>query len=255
MDVKALKIIEQNHLGHFVYLPKQLGFDTEEINGVTVINCGFKSSMFNIAYGSLESVKISDSINEIKKSFARQPFAWWVPPTDHKQEFTDNLLRLGFVVEAPEHAMICDVEENINLQRKTNLEIKSVTNKLLLDDFLTVLEVYDSCVNEFYNRIDERLLAKNEKLFVGYERDIPVTIGILFCSKESAGIFSLITDTPYRRKGYGSDMMTFLMESAKKLGCKTITLSASSDSATLIYERLGFRSIGRFECFEYKGDI
>ena len=74
-DAASLKVIKENHLGHFTYLPKPLGFDISNINGVTVINCGLKSSMFNIAYGSPKSLKISDSIDEIKKAFAGRPFA------------------------------------------------------------------------------------------------------------------------------------------------------------------------------------
>ena len=35
---EQLKIIERNHLGHFVFLPQNLGFDVREISGVTVIN-------------------------------------------------------------------------------------------------------------------------------------------------------------------------------------------------------------------------
>lgn len=253
-DAESLKIIEENHLGHFAYLPKLLGFDIKKINGVTVINCGVKSSMFNIAYGSPKSVKISDFIEEIKKAFAGQPFAWWVPPTDYKQDFTEIFLQSGLEVETTEHAMICNAAANILHEKKTDLKVIPVTDNISLQSFLKVLEVYDSCVNEFYKTIDKKLLNKNEKLFVGYANDAPVTIGILFCRADSSGIFSLITNEHSRGKGYGRDMMIFLMEQSKKLGCKMITLSASSDSAYRIYERLGFRKIGEFECFEYKRD-
>lgn len=254
-DAASLKVIEENHLGHFTYLPKLLGFDIREINGVTVINCGLKSSMFNIAYGSPKSLKISDSIQEIKKSFAGRPFAWWVPPTDYKKDVTELLLQFGLEVETTEHAMICNAAANILNEKKTDLKITPVTDNLLLKSFLKVLEVYDSCVNEFYNKIDRKFLNKDEKLFVGYENGVPVTIGILFCRKGSAGIFSLITNENSRGKGYGRDMMIFLMELSKQIGCKTITLSASSDSGYRIYERLGFSKIGEFECFEYKGGM
>lgn len=254
-DAESLKVIEENHLGHFAYLPKLLGFDIRKINGVTVINCGLKSSMFNIAYGSPKSVKISDSIEEIKKAFAGQPFAWWVPPTDYKQDVTEIFLQSGLEVETTEHAMICNAAAaNILHEKKTDLKIIPVTDNLSLSDFLKVLEVYDSCVNELYNRIDRKFLNRDEKFFVGYENDAPVTIGVLFCRKDSAGIFSLITNEHSRGKGYGRDMMIFLMERSKKIGCRTITLSASSDSGYRIYERLGFRKIGEFECFEYTGD-
>ncbi len=254
-DAESLKVIEENHLGHFAYLPKLLGFDIREINGVTVINCGLKSSMFNIAYGSPNSLKISDSINEIKKAFAGQPFAWWVPPTDHNQEVTEIFLQSGLEIETTEHAMVSNLKANIILEKKSDLKITPVTDKLLLSDFLKVLEVYDSCANEFYNRINERLLNTDEKLFVGYKDGLPVTIAILFCRSDSAGIFSLITNEHSRRQGYGTEMMIFLMKLSKKIGCKTITLSASSDAATRIYERIGFRKVGEFECFEYTGDM
>lgn len=39
-----LSMIEQNHLGHFAYLPKNLGFDVYEMNGMTVINYSLKMS-------------------------------------------------------------------------------------------------------------------------------------------------------------------------------------------------------------------
>ena len=49
-------------------------------------------------------------------------------------------------------------------------------------------------------------------------------------------------------------MMQYLLNLAKKNGKKYATLSASSDSGHRIYEKLGFKNIGEFECFEYDGD-
>ena len=59
-----------------------------------------------------------------------------------------------------------------------------------MHDFIKVIEVYDANVNDFYERVGAQLLCKNEKLFVGYELNKPVTIGILFCEQDNAGIFS-----------------------------------------------------------------
>jgi hypothetical protein len=39
---EQLKKIQQNHLGHFTFLPKNLGFDVTVIHGVTIINCALK---------------------------------------------------------------------------------------------------------------------------------------------------------------------------------------------------------------------
>lgn len=252
-DTKHLETIEKNHLGHFAFLPRKLGFDVTEINGVTVINCDLKTSMFNIAYGSPKSLKISDTINQIKQVFVNKPFAWWIPPSDYNPKVTKSLLQSGFEIETTEHAMICDFSVNTTIQNKTDLNIKHVTDKYLLGDFLKVLEVYDPYVDEFYKRMNDGLFNVDEKLFVGYVGDKPVTIGILFFREDSASIFSLITNEDARGKGYGTEMMTFFMNFVKESGCKKVTLSATSDSGYRIYERLGFNKIGEFECFEYQG--
>lgn len=250
---EELKIIEQNHLGHFEFLPKSLGFDVTEIHGVTIINCALASSMFNIAYGAPKNVKNSDFIQEIKHAFGGQPFAWWIPPSQRHPEVTKTLLENDMIVETIEHAMICKLDDVTALHQKSDLLIKPATDRDLLAEFISVLEPYDPAVRRFYDKIGNELLQSQENFFVGYEGKKPVTIGILFVNGATAGIFSLLTNDNSRGKGYGTGMMNFLINVAKEKTCKFITLSASSDSGYRIYERLGFRKIGEFECFEYKG--
>lgn len=250
--VELVKTIERNHLGHFAFLPKHLGFDVREVDGVTIINCGLKTSMFNIAYGSPQVSM--DAICKIKQAFNGQPFAWWVPPSQHNPSITEELFRNGFVCETVEHAMSCNLLKVSPWTPKTNLSIAHVVKHGMLKDFIHVLEPYDIQVSEFYGKVSEELLRSDEKLFVGYVGAQPVTIGILFVCGNSAGIFSLLTKEDARGHGYGADMMVFLMRIAKECGCHSITLSASSDSGYRIYERLGFIKIGEFECFEYHGE-
>lgn len=249
---KKLKTIEQNHLGHFAYLPKNLGFDVHEMNGVTIINCGLKTSMFNIVYGAAKDT--ASGIDQIKRSYKGQPFAWWIPPSAHNPNTTKVLAENGFIIETIEHAMFCDLNNASGFEQKTDLLITQVTSKLMLADFISVLEPYDPHISTFYGLMNDELLQANEKLVVGYAYGKPVSIGILFVLGSSAGIFSLVTSEDFQGKGYGTDMMVFLMKIAKDYGCHSITLSASSDSGYRIYERLGFSKVGEFECFEYKGD-
>lgn len=242
--------VEQNHLGHFLYLPKILGFDVHEINNIEVINCALKTSMFNIVYG--EPKNIMDDINQIKRLFKAEPFAWWIPKNNSKSDVKSIMIQTGFIIENTEHAMICELNNYKNFERQTDLLVMQVTNKKTLSDFISILEIYDGFAADFYNCLSEELFDTREKLFVGYIFGKPVNIGILYFSGDSAGIFSLITDKNFQGKGYGTDMMIFMMEAAKQSGCNFITLSASSDSGYRIYERLGFFRVGEFECFEYK---
>lgn len=251
---EQMRTIEKNHLGHFVFCPKKLGFDVYDMHGVKVINCGLQSSMFNIAYGAPQDPRISQCIQDIKQTFKGQPFAWWVPPSQHNPDVTKGLLENGLIVEAMEQAMIYTVSGDTRLAQKTHLSIKPAIDQTVLQDFIRVLDPYDPVAQKFYQRMSRDLLQSQEKLFVGYDGDKPVTIGILFISSKCAGIFSLITSDAMRGKGYGTDMMRVLMKTAQEHSCQFITLSASSDSGYRIYERLGFRRVGAFECFEYKGD-
>lgn len=249
-----LKIIEQNALGHFSFLPSKIGFDIQQIHGISVICCGFGSSMFNIAYGAPVDTVTEDAITDVKKAFKGQPFAWWVPPSQRNPEFTQSLLNQGLIIETIEHAMICDLTKAGALQQKTHLSIKPVIDHLLLQDFIAVLEPYDNSVRHFYESLKNTHLDTQEKLFVGYSENKAVTIGILFISEKAAGIFSLLTEEGLQGKGYGTDMMRYLMRISKENHCDYVTLSASSDSGYRIYERLGFQKIGEFECFEYMGN-
>lgn len=247
---QKMRAIEKNHLAHFAFLPKVLGFDVAEINGVTVINCGLGTSMFNIAYGAPKPFKGRESVEDIKQAFGREPFAWWIPPSSSHPDMTKALLENGLVIETIEHAMMCVLDKVSPREQKTDLRIQHVTDKDILEDFIRVLDPYDPAARGFYERVGRELFHSEEKLVIGYSGTKPVTIGILFLSKESAGIFSLITNDEERGKGYGTDMMIFLMQVAKEKGCQSVTLSASSDAGYRIYERLGFEKIGEFDCFE-----
>lgn len=249
-----LKIIEDNHLGHFIYLPEKLGFPITESHGVTVINCGLKTSMFNMAYGSPKSLDIKDTIEAIKAQFSGKPFAWWIPATDYHQAITHAMLQSGLNIETIEYAMIAKLENANEVYKQVDLSITRVNHLDLLPDFLSVLAIYDEHVGAFYHKMTAALFDADEQLFVGYMDGKPVTIAILFCQDNSASIFSLITNEDARGKGYGSEMMRYLLKFAKNRGCKTVTLSASSDEGYRIYERFGFKTLGAFECFEYPGN-
>lgn len=246
--------IEQNALGHFSYLPKAAGFSVITDDALTIINCGLGSSMFNIVYGGLDALHTDfQQIQNVIDTFNGQPFAWWVPPSARSAKLTQKLLEHGFVIEATEHAMLCNLNVFSDNASLTDLIIEHVINPNQLEHFISALEPYDATVRLFYERLTPSMLNGQEKLYVGYEKDAPVAIGILYFQGDSAGIFSLLTREDKRGLGFGARMMTYLMKTAKESGAQYVTLSASSDSGFRIYERLGFKSFGQFECFEWKG--
>ena len=63
--------IEELTLSHFRCLPELLGFKTQKLDDLSIINCGLGSSMFNVAFGGGD-VKV----DQVIKLFKGQPFAW-----------------------------------------------------------------------------------------------------------------------------------------------------------------------------------
>lgn len=255
----SLKQIEANALAHFEYLPLKGGYDVAREGGFTLIRCGLGSSMFNIAYGGLDKGD-ADSINAKIKStidyYAGEPFAWWVPESAKSPLLTELFLAQGFLVEADEHAMCLTLDSVSQVPFKSMLKVKHVQSKTQLNDFISVVEVYDPAVRPFYENLPQGALEGAEQLYIGYTKEgQPVCTAMLFVKDESAGIFGVITDARARGKGLGSAMMAYLLEEAKGQGLKMATLSASSDSGFRIYERLGFKRLGQFACFEWPGGV
>lgn len=160
------------------------------------------------------------------------------------------LKKLGFVQEATEQAMIFDLKEFKALPLKTDLKIKMV-DKECLSSFLSILKVYDAYAEKLYLKLEGNIQSLDEKMFIGFIDEVPVSIAVLYTSNEVSGVFSVITKEEYRGRGYGSDVMRYLLNYANTLGSKKVTLSASSDSACNLYKRLGFEIVGNFECYEY----
>ena len=94
--------------------------------------------------------------------------------------------------------------------------------------------------------MNDELLHANEKLVVGYAYGKPVSIGILFVSVDSAGIFSLVTSEDFQGKGYGRFLLHDLIDSLKDTPMDSIILEARPSNAVALhlYETLGFQKIG-----------
>ena len=257
---ELLKKIQSIAFGHFSYLPRLLGFSVESNRNLTKVFCGLGSSMFNIAFftNSLHTTlgrkEKENLIEQVVHFYQGQPFAWWFGPCfEEDAEFSIILLEKGFVIETTEHAMVLELSQYSRPPIDPNLTIRLADDEKSLLDFVNILRVYDNSAVPFFSRIKtDPANFPQQKLLVGYENDIPVSIGMLYLQGDTVGIFSLLTREDKRGKGYGTEMMVFLIQFAKELQAEFVTLSASSDSGFRIYQRLGFKSLGTFKCFEWK---
>lgn len=252
---KYLLQAEQNLFSKFEYLPKLLGYTVEQIDHCLRVDSKYNSSMFNIVCRTKQVPKNQKSlIKQIIDSYQGRPFAWWLGPSFCNEGFIQALIESGFSKETDERVMIADLNDNYSSGIAENeFDIRPCQDLDQLRDFASIISMYDENADDFY--INDKILSdeiiKNNPLFICYVNDVPVTTGAIHFSGEIAGVFDLITNPDMRGRGVGTAMMKFMMRYSKKQGYKKICLSASSDSGYRIYEKLGFKTIGSYYCFEW----
>jgi ribosomal protein S18 acetylase RimI-like enzyme len=252
----SLLNIEKNAFEYFAYLPKMLGFKVAHMSHATIIDCGLGSSLFNIVCETqLQQANFEKEIQQTIDMFEGQSFAWWLGPSSIPKNLGSALQKKGFLRETTEYAMLCDLKQ-IDQRTPTHstCTIHCVETTQTLQDFISILEPYDQSARSFFEKIHNPINQTSQKLFVGYEKNQPVIIGTLYLGveKDTASIFSLLTQEDKRGKGYGKTMMHHLMRYAKENGFASVSLSASSDSGFRLYEKLGFKVMGLFECYEWQ---
>src|SRR5574341_212952 len=73
----------------------------------------------------------------------------------------------------------------------------------------------DALINYFNKFSDEVNLRSEIQMFIGRVGEITVSTGLLIDSKESYGIYDVMTKETYRGKGYGSEMLQYLLTQTK----------------------------------------
>lgn len=85
------------------------------------------------------------------------------------------------------------------------------------------------------------LLARDDiQILLAYnEESRPVATGLLFKTGEVAGVHQIGVPSEYQGKGYGTQMMRFLIQCAEKWQAKYAVLQAS-EAGRPVYQKLGF---------------
>lgn len=248
---------ERNLFSKFTYLPKLLGYKIDSSDELTRIDTKLNTSMFNIVCDAkFKDEDITRKIDETIAQYNNQPFAWWVGPSTKPEMLGRKLDDRGFQRETEEFAMVADITDYQAPAQGNKIRIEHVNSIESLKDFTSVLAKYDESANEFFvtEEILKDAVKKKNPLFVAYVDNVPAGIGSMHFHANVAGIYDLITNEDLRGQGVGSSMMHHLMSYAKNMGIRKMCLSASSDSGYRIYERLGFKTVGLFHCFEWAGD-
>lgn len=147
-----------------------------------------------------------------------------------------------------------ELRENKIINIDTNIKI--VENEKEYNDFMKVLSsayndtvenpdenVYADAVTDcYYNAVKNTINSKEHIHIIVYDKDIPVSVATLNYINKVGGINNVGTAQGHWNKGYGKQIITYLINKFNELGGGVLTLSTEYHSKNqLFYEKLGFK--------------
>ncbi len=180
------------------------------------------------------------------------PFSWWVGPNDTPANLKAILISKDFVSKEYDYGMYLDLEKytpNIS----SELKIKQISSANELKEFDNIHVQSFGNPNAFeiiFSKIPSFSYQDKSpfRFYTGYFEGKPVTTGVLVFHADVVGIYYIVTLPNERRKGYATDMMHYLLTTARKENQKTAVLQASEEGKK-VYAKMGFNECCVFQEF------
>ncbi len=156
------------------------------------------------------------------------------------QDLDRMLEERGYEIVTPTNLMVkCLTHHNIT---RTEVIISPTITKLWQDNYFRLNGITDSkktktaaiIQGNIQNKVFCGMITDNEKV---------VACGLCVVEREYAGLYDIVVDSSYRRKGYGADICLSLLNAAMNIGAKTAYLQVvvSNTAAMALYQKLGFQ--------------
>ena len=167
-------------------------------------------------------------------------------------ENKELLLTNGYTLNNTDVYMLLEKPVEIDI----STSIKIVENEKEYNDFMKVLSsayndviesadenVYADAVTEcYYNAVKNTMNSKEHIHIIVYDNNIPVSVATLNYVNGVGGINNVGTAQGYWNKGYGKQLITYLINKFQELGGGMLTLSTEYHSKNQqFYEKLGFK--------------
>ncbi|WP_025115258.1 GNAT family N-acetyltransferase [Lysinibacillus fusiformis] len=244
-------------------LEEKLRIFTRAVNGKLIkeedfvlANTEIPTDTFNILLPKASHIKnafnIRSSIENM--SLKKYPFSTWIDSRYLNAGWQD--LMQEYNLKEAERNVMMKLENTLNAGQRNShqLMITRVGNFEELKEYKEVfIRLFEGtpekdALENYFNKFSEVNLGSEFQMFIGRVGEITVSTGLLIDSKESYGIYDVMTKETFRGKGYGSEMFQYLLTQTKDKQ-KPVVLQASDDGKN-IYKRFGFIDVGEMVVFE-----
>lgn len=210
-------------------------------------------SFWNIAYLKNKiSKEILNNLEDEFKSINRKPSIYLGKNDTSYNENKELLLANGYTLNNTDVYMILEKAKKVDINKQT----KIIENEKEYNDFMKVLSsayndsienanenVYADAVTDcYYNAIKNTLNSEEHIHIIVYNNDIPVSVATLNYVDGIGGINNVGTAQGHWNKGYGKQLISYLINVFEKSGGEVLTLCTEYHSKNQqFYEKLGFK--------------
>lgn len=193
--------------------------------------------------------KIDERIQEITNMYTQKnlPLIWWVNPSDTPADLSERLEKKGFMFCEQTSIMYRERSIPLLLSDEGLLVVRKVTTEKELLEFCDVkggTELEINMHNELFVKFIKPHLYPIE-LVIGYHHEEAVCVAVLVKHDGIGSIHSFATKEEHQGKGYGSHMLTAVLDLLYATGCHVVLIDAWQD-AVRFYQRQGFQEIGQY---------
>ena len=196
--------------------------------------------------------EILNNLENEFKSINRQPSLYIGRDNSYYSENKELLLKSGYKLNDTDVYMVLDKKTEV----KITTHIKVIENEKEYNDYMKVLasayndtlenaneNVYADSITEcYYNAVKNTMNSKNYMHIVAYDNDIPVSVAMLSYVDGIGGINNVGTAQGYWNKGYGKQVIAYVINKFEELGGGVLLLSTEHHSKNQqFYEKLGFK--------------
>lgn len=123
----------------------------------------------------------------------------------------------------------------------------------------TYADIHSACFSRGWNESTMRqmLLMPGSVGLIAYEREVPAGIAMFAYSPEQADIVTFAVLPEYRGKHVSDELMDKAFSFLKENGIREVFLEVAVDNghAIALYQRHGFRQVGRRPNYYVRGDV
>ncbi|MCQ6565095.1 GNAT family N-acetyltransferase [Bacillus mycoides] len=221
-----------------------------------IANTDIPTDTFNVVLPKSPNIKNTGKIRHGIDNFSykKYPFSIWIDAQYLTEDWTK--LMQEYDLEEAERNVMMKLENTLNVGQRISDQL-IITNVKNNEELLKYIDVFMSlfegtpekdALESYFNKFSQVKLGSEVQMFIGCIDEMPVTTGLLIESKDSYGIYDVMTKETFRGKGIGSEMFQFLLNQTTDKQ-KPVVLQASDDGKN-IYKRFGFMDVGEMVVFE-----